>query len=109
MIKNKDLLERIDQIIRFKKTGNPKEFAEYLQISERQLYRAISYMKEMGCPIMYDACNSTYKYEVDGYLSIKFQEKNNNKKPDSIIHTEELKRIKGGFVKNNLLTDGRWQ
>jgi len=42
MIINKDLLERIDKKMRFKKTGNPKEFVEELQISGKQLCRVFA-------------------------------------------------------------------
>lgn len=106
---DKNIIERLDQMIRFKETGSPSELAKKLQISERQLYRTIKDMKELGCPIIYDNYLETYKYEVEGSLTIKFQEKYNNEMPCNIIHTEELKRIKGGFFKNILLTDWRWQ
>ncbi|WP_421920455.1 hypothetical protein [Marinifilum sp.] len=49
---NKEFYERVDQMIKMKMTGSPKEFANKLGISESHLYRVINYLKERAsCPI----------------------------------------------------------
>jgi len=46
-------LQQADQLIRFKGTGTPKEFAERLQVSEPALYLLIEEMKSFDFPIDY--------------------------------------------------------
>ena len=47
-------IERIDQLIRLKATGNPSELALKIGISESQLYEVLNIMKkELGGPILY--------------------------------------------------------
>jgi hypothetical protein len=101
MIDEKDFLERVDQLIRLKATGSPDEFAEKLEISVRKVYRLMSDLKEMGCPIVYDSCAGSYKYEIDGSFKIKFFPKD--------TENIDLKNIKGGFSQNILPTDKIWQ
>lgn len=87
MAEGKELLERVDQLIRLRATGCPKEFAEKLEVSERKVYRIIRTLKDMGCPVVYDSYIGSYKYEIDGSLKIKFFPKN----AESI----DLKNVKG--------------
>jgi len=55
--------ERIDQLVRLKATGAPKELASKLNISERRMYDLINAMKEMGAPITYSHQRQSYYYE----------------------------------------------
>lgn len=71
-----DRLERIDQMIRWKNTGTPKEFACKLGISKRCLYDYLEELKTFGAVILYDKKNKTYFYEQDGHFIAKFIEKN---------------------------------
>jgi len=96
-----EFLERIDQLIRLKATGCPREFAEKLGVSERKMYRLIRDLKEIGCPIVYDSYRGSYKYEIEGCLKIKFFPKNSE--------NIDMKNIKGGFSQNILPTDNIWQ
>ncbi len=103
MSEGKELLERVDQLIRLKATGSPKKFAEKLEVSERKIYRIIQTLKDIGCPVVYDSYIGSYKYEIDGSLKIKFFPKN----AESI----DLKNVKGGFSQNILYADKirQWQ
>jgi hypothetical protein len=101
MVEEKEFLERVDQLIRLKATGCPKEFAEKLDVSVRKVYRLINDLKEIGCPIVYDSYIGSYKYEIDGSLKMKFFPKDST--------NIDLKNIKGGFSKNILPTDKIWQ
>jgi DeoR/GlpR family transcriptional regulator of sugar metabolism len=66
-------LERIDQLLRMKATGTPRELAARLNISESTLYDTLQLMKEKDCPIIYDKLKRTYHYDHDGRLEIRFK------------------------------------
>jgi biotin operon repressor len=96
----KEELKRVDRLIRLKATGNPKELAEKLQISERHVYRIINQLKEIGCPVYFDKDRGSYCYSERGKLIFKFSsnELDNNTK----------NKIKGGIMQNSsniLFTD----
>lgn len=56
------LLERVDQLIRLKATGSPKQLAERLQVSEATVFRIIETMKEMNAPVCYNIAIQSYSY-----------------------------------------------
>lgn len=56
------LLERVDQLIRLKATGRPKQLAERLEVSEATIFRIIETMKEMNAPVCYDLSRQSYIY-----------------------------------------------
>ena len=69
-------LERLDQLIRLQVTGNPDELAETMQVSRRTAFRLIDALKEMGCPIFFNAYKNSYCYEYPIKLVIfKVEEK----------------------------------
>jgi biotin operon repressor len=63
-------LQRIDALIRRQNTGSPKDLAEKLEISERQVYNCIEELKEMGLPISYYRNRQTYAYDENCKLNI---------------------------------------
>lgn len=70
---NEEFYKRIDQLIRLRATGKPKEFAAKLEVSESHLYRILLKMKEdAGCPIKFCRNNNTYYYEKERSLIVKF-------------------------------------
>ncbi len=62
IIKHVELMNRIDQLIRLKATGNPVELAERLGISKTKLYRIINIMKDLNAPLEYDIGLQSYVY-----------------------------------------------
>ncbi|WP_339840410.1 HTH domain-containing protein [uncultured Maribacter sp.] len=56
------LLERVDQLIRLKATGAPKQLAERLEVSQATIFRIIETMKEMNAPVCYDISRQSYIY-----------------------------------------------
>ena len=68
-----DRLQTIDRLIRKKGTGNPKQLARKLNISERHLYHALSQMKELGAPIEYCRNRCTYYYQIHGGFDFSFR------------------------------------
>jgi len=59
-----ELLDRIDQLIRLKATGRPKNLANRLQVSEATVFRIIETMKAMDAPICFDIACQSYIYTV---------------------------------------------
>jgi len=56
-------IEQIDQLIRLKATGPPKQLAKRLGISESSLYELLLAMKNMDAPICYCRHRQSYYYE----------------------------------------------
>jgi len=79
------LLERLDQLIRLKATGTPRQLARRIKVSERQLYRLIQELKDLGFPIEY--CKDCRCYQYTGAVKLWFE---------VTIDKELLLKIKGG-------------
>ncbi len=63
LLRQIELIERLDKLIRFEGTGNPRELSDRLKISEAKLYRLINTMKELNAPISYNFAKKSYVYE----------------------------------------------
>jgi predicted DNA-binding transcriptional regulator YafY len=63
-------LQQLDQLIRQKCTGTPKQLAGKLNLSERQTYICIEEMKDLGLPISYNRNRQTYYYTEPMKLSV---------------------------------------
>jgi predicted DNA-binding transcriptional regulator YafY len=59
-------LKRLDQMIRIKATGTPKELAQKLEISERSVYHYIELLREFDAPVEYCPHRRTYYYSEEG-------------------------------------------
>jgi hypothetical protein len=92
-----DLMERMDQLIRFENTGDSNEFSEKLGISRRQLYYFVEELKVLGLPLSYDRKLKTFYYEKDCMLKIEISIKE--------LGDSELRNYGGGkiFGKNFFL------
>ncbi|WP_108809212.1 hypothetical protein [Aquimarina spinulae] len=62
IIKQIELIERIDQLIRLQATGTPEDLAYRLGISKTKLYRVINTMKSLNAPIEYDITTQSFVY-----------------------------------------------
>ncbi len=85
LIEQLRLLERLDQLIRLKATGTPKQLARRIQMSERKLYRLIQELKDLGFPIEYCKACQCYQYTEEVKLQVEIQ-----------IADEAMVKIKGG-------------
>lgn len=85
-------LRQINQLIRQQRTGSPKQLAETLGISERQVYNSVDYLRDKEVPISYCRIRKTYYYSESVDLRISFSLVN--------LSTQETKEIDGG--KNNM-------
>lgn len=86
------LLERLDHLIRTRATGTPIQLASRLDTSERNVYRLIGKLRDMGFPINYDKNYDSYYYDEPVLLRI-----------DITVGHEKLLAIHGGEKKFNLL------
>lgn len=90
-----NLVERIDQLIRLKATGTPKNLAKRLGLSETSVWRTISEMKEMKAPIVYCMNSQSYIYEEPVRFHFGFYGEE--------LSEKEQKEIEGGVGFNNIL------
>lgn len=74
IVKNIETIIRIDNLIRLKATGTPKSLANKINMSERNIYKIISNMKEMGAPIKY--CNISCSFIYTEKVELKVFSKN---------------------------------
>ncbi|MEW7290803.1 hypothetical protein [Aquimarina sp. 2304DJ70-9] len=62
IIKQIEIIQRIDQLIRLQATGPPEYFASRLGISKTKLYRVIGVMKKLNAPIEYNIHLESFVY-----------------------------------------------
>jgi predicted DNA-binding transcriptional regulator YafY len=65
-------LQMMDQMIRYKRSGTPEEFARKLGIGTSQLYKLLSELKALGAPIGYCRSRQTYLYLKPVRLNLGF-------------------------------------
>jgi len=65
-------LKRLDQLIRLKMTGTPKELARRLKISKSTIYNLINVMKCQGANIYYCATCQSFCYAGETYFYFGF-------------------------------------
>lgn len=78
-------LERLDQLIRLKATGSPKDLAQRMDVSERTIYNLMDNLRTFGAEVGYCRNRESYYYEND----IKFRF-------DVVLHEEKVRKVKGG-------------
>ena len=78
-------IERVDQLIRLKATGTPKELAARLELSESACYELLNLMKRLGAPVMYCRSRKCYYYEENVQFNFGF-----------ILSDEQNRQIEGG-------------
>ncbi len=84
------LVERIDQLIRLKATGNPDQLADRLELSKRQLHRVIQFIKELEAPIVYSISRESYVYEEPVQFRFGFYGRE--------LSLEEQQNLEGGYA-----------
>lgn len=99
----KDRLEKLDRLIRLEMTGTPDKLASRINTSKRTVYRLISELKKMGCPVYFCKKQKSYCYKYEGKLKLKFES----------IEQKELNNIKGGgtarlLFNNNICHSGEF-
>jgi len=62
IVKQLERLKRISKLITLRTTGEPKEFAEKMNLSRSQLYNDLQFLKDIGAPIVYCRKSKTFLY-----------------------------------------------
>ncbi|MDD3721614.1 MAG: TniB family NTP-binding protein [Lutibacter sp.] len=97
-IKQLERLRKAHGLILQEKTGPPSQFANKLNISERQIYNIIDYLKEIDAPIKYNRRTETYYYSdnFDLLINVSVQ----------VLIADEIRNIYAGttFLNENFLT-----
>jgi len=88
--KSLERLSRFHKLIQKEITGTPRELANKFNISERNIYLMIDWLKDYGATIKYDRKRKTYFYPKAFELKIRFYIK-------SIID-DEMRIIEGGKI-----------
>ncbi len=55
-------IERMHNMINFKRTGTPQSFAQKMGVSQSMLYVLINEIKELGAPVVYCRYRESYEY-----------------------------------------------
>ena len=103
--KSIELIQRVDQLMRTKAARTIQSLSEKLGISERQAYRVVGEMKDLGLPIDYDKKEKTYYYKSEVFMKFEI----------TVVDGKEKRNILGGEkinfdnLKNILHTDIFWQ
>jgi transcriptional antiterminator len=73
-------LQRLIEAIEQKSTGNAREIAKKLNVSERMVYNYLDVLKnEFGAPIKYNRAIKSYFFTEEGKIELKWQEEKENK------------------------------
>lgn len=72
-------IERLDQLIRLKATGSPKELADKLDISKRSIQNLLEDMEAMGASIYYCSQRRSYCYERELQFIYGFRDQDGKK------------------------------
>ena len=78
-------IERVDQLIRLKATGTPKDFAKRLNVSKSTLYNILEFIKNQGVEIYYCPNRQSFCYKTDVYFCFGFS-----------VEKVNLRQVKGG-------------
>lgn len=103
LLKNVQRYKQLHSLIKRGATGNAKELAYKMGITERQVYNYIQELRDLDIPIQYDTVHSTYYYEKPVHFEFFF-----GVLP---LSDTELNQTEGGSiyfwedVKNNCLTE----
>lgn len=91
IIQKIERLKRLDQLIRLKATGSPKELSYKMGISRSVLLEDINILKLFGAKIDYCRIRRTYFHEKQGRFIVTFDEEHLNQK--------EQQKVRAGLRK----------
>ena len=86
--KQADRIQKMHRLIQAETTGCPKQFAQQLHLSRRQLYNELERLKELDAPIKYCKKKTTFYYTQPFDLELNYSLKT--------IKEDEIKIIFGG-------------
>jgi predicted DNA-binding transcriptional regulator YafY len=71
LIEQIERINRLHELIRYRRTGTPPELAKRLGLSTSMIYKTIEELKHQGVPIEYSRQLQTYYYSHLYMMSIK--------------------------------------
>ncbi len=74
ILKQLELIHRIDNLIRIQATGSAETLAEKLGISKTKIYRIINVMKQLGAPVEYNFRVQSFVYKSSVGFTVGFYE-----------------------------------
>ena len=83
-------IKRMHDLILFKRTGKPDQFARKMGLSQSMLYNLLKELKELGAPIAYCRYRESYQYMHPVEFRVGFI-------PPSIAE-QELRAVNGGAI-----------
>ncbi|WP_025740892.1 hypothetical protein [Aquimarina pacifica] len=92
MIKQIELIERIDQLIRMHATGSPDDLSAHLGISKTKLYRVIHLMRALDAPLIYNISIKSFVYETEVAFSFGFQVKGGTNRIEEVKKASVMRR-----------------
>ena len=91
-------IERIDQLIRLRATGEPSELAKKLAISESQLYEVLRIMRdELGGPIFYSKTSQNYYYPGEIKFKCTFEDSGKDNSLNVVLYETFCYLTMAGF------------
>lgn len=94
--KNLQRVKRMHEMIRYKRTGTPEQFATKMGISQSMLYYLIKELKDLGAPIVYCKARQSYRYLHPVSFQVGFI-------PPSLM-PNELYQVSGGYSLRSYVT-----
>ena len=85
---NIERVERMHQMIRYKRTGTPQQFARKMGVSQSMLYLLLKELKDLGAPIGYCKSRQSYQYIRPVELKFGFE--------CPSLNEAELRAVRGG-------------
>lgn len=71
LIEHIDRINRLHELIRYRRTGTPQELARRLRLSPSMVFKVIEELKLRGVPIEYSRQLKTYYYSRQYLMNIK--------------------------------------
>ncbi len=71
LIEQIERINRLHELIRYRRTGTPQELAKRLGLSTSMIYKTIEELKDKGVPIEYSRQLQTYYYSHLYLMNIK--------------------------------------
>ncbi|WP_109437882.1 HTH domain-containing protein [Aquimarina sp. AU119] len=97
IIKQIELIERIDQLVRLQATGSPGALAARLGISRTNVYRLIDTMRDLNAPVEYNHGMQSFVYEKEVKFSFGFVTR-------ELSQREAISTYGGTYLKNTIFT-----
>ncbi len=88
LIDHIERINRLHELIRYRRTGTPRELAKRLRLSSSMVFKVIEELKLRGAPIKYSRQLKTYYYGRQYLMNIKIDFR--------FLDEEEMEECRGG-------------